>query len=512
MKGNRCFAVVAMALLIVSCWSGYAHAVVSSEDQSEANGFDLATQRLVLTTYIDTWANPNASAYWARWNWDACNVSHDPNSVRPDGKRDIASVYYPLIGPYDSGDDSVIEYHMRLAQASGIDVFVVDWYGTKNFYDFPQQNRKFMNMMRIAERMNFGIAVDYDVTKFYVGEPGQSISKVLIPNRSEALQAIHDDLAYVIQKFGGSPSYLKFDGKPVIFAFSNYDLEPRNWGDIFESLRKQGLDAFYVDMQGNTNYYPYFRGFFPWIWADAIAKGQIDSVSYINKAARRLAEFAQGRSISWGLAVWPGFDDSAVGGWCYDRGVLKIGRMSGTLYNQTWKTALRSAPDWIFIITFNDWSEGTIIEPSLEFGYQYLYATAYFAGQLKKQQPNLDAVLIGFAIYDGTQAIGEAEKQSRTVGLDDARGKLEQAMSAFDSRQYSVALALVSEAKQLAVQAKAPPITETSARNTSSATSTGTIQTPFSANAWLLPTTGVLIAVLVVTILWSRRNRAASRR
>jgi hypothetical protein len=494
-----------MALLVVSCWSGYAQAVVSSKNQSQASGFDLATQRLVLTTYIDTWANPNASGYWARWNWDACNVSHDPNSVLPDGKRDIASVYYPLIGPYDSGDDSVIEYHMRLAQASGIDVFVVDWYGTKNFYDFPQQNRKFMNMMRIAERVNFGIAVDYDATKFYVGEPGQSISKVLIPNKSEALQAIHDDIAYIIEKFGGSPAYLKFDGKPVIFAFSNYDLQPKTWGDIFESLRKQGLDAFYVDMQGNTNYYPYFRGFFPWIWADAIANGKINSVSYINEAARRLAEFAQGRSISLGLGVWPGFDDSAVGGWCYDRGILKIGRMSGALYNQTWKTALRSAPAWIFIITFNDWSEGTIIEPSLEFGYQYLYATAYFAGQLKKQLPNLDGVPVPLAIYNATQAIRQAEKKGRIVGLEDASGRLQQAKEAFDSRHYLDALALANQARQLASQASMPQLFQTT---TSSISTAFSVQTSFLAANWSLQLVGLVgIVTIAVALLYVVRRK-----
>lgn len=512
MKRNRCFAIVAMALLVVSFWSGYVQAVVSSKDQSHASGFDLATQRLVLTTYIDTWANPNASGYWARWNWDACNVSHDPNSVRPDGRRDIASVYYPLIGPYDSGDDSVIEYHMRLAQASGIDVFVVDWYGTKNFYDFPQQNREFMNMMRIAEQMNFGIAVDYDATKFYVGEPGQSISKVLIPNRSEALQAIHDDLAYIIQKFGGSPSYLKFDGKPVIFAFSNYDLEPRSWGDIFESLRKEGLDAFYVDMQGNTNYYPYFRGFFPWIWADAIAKGQIDSVSYINEAAGRLAEFAQGRSISWGLGVWPGFDDSAVGGWCYDRGVLKIGRMSGALYNQTWKAVLRSAPAWVFIITFNDWSEGTIIEPSLEFGYQYLYATAYFAGQLKNTQPHYEAISVPYLLYNATLAIRQAEVDGRLVGLDLANKTLQEAEQAFQSEHYSYASGLAGQATQLALQATLPQVATTS--STASSTLTTPLQPMSSAGAnetYLVVAVGVVTLLAISVIVVKRRRRTKHR-
>jgi len=497
MRAIRFVLVVAIALLILP----FVYDAVWAQSQTKI--FDLATQKLVLTTYIDTWANPSTSRYWARWNWDACGVVHDPNYVYPNGKHDIASVYYPLIGPYDSSDESVIEYHIRLAQASGIDVFVVDWYGTRNFYDFPAQNRKFINILRIAESMNFGIAVDYDATKFYLGEPGQSISKALIPDRSEALQAIHEDLAYVIKQFGGSPSYLKFNGKPVIFAFSNYDLEPPKWGDIFGSLRKQGLDAFYVDMQGNTKYYPYFQGFFPWIWADAIAKGQTDSVSYINDAEQRLDAFARYRSVSWGLGVWPGFDDTGVGGWCYDRGILKIGRAGGALYNQTWKAALRGAPSWIFIITFNDWSEGTIIEPSREFGYQYLYSTAYFASQFKKQAASYDAIPVPLAIYNATEAVKLAERQGRIVGLDDARERLEQAKVTFDSKQYSDALVLANQARQLALQATMPQFSAT----TNLLSTTISVQTPIFSAYWLVPITGIVIVGATVLYVVRRKRR-----
>lgn len=84
MRAIRFVLVVAIALLILP----FVYDAVWAQSQTKI--FDLATQKLVLTTYIDTWANPSTSRYWARWNWDACGVVHDPNYVYPNGKHDIA--------------------------------------------------------------------------------------------------------------------------------------------------------------------------------------------------------------------------------------------------------------------------------------------------------------------------------------------------------------------------------------------------------------------------------------
>ena len=53
----------------------------------------------------------------------------NPNIVDAMGKRQIASHYYPIIGPYDSTDPNVLEYHMLLMKYSGIDGVMIDWYG-----------------------------------------------------------------------------------------------------------------------------------------------------------------------------------------------------------------------------------------------------------------------------------------------------------------------------------------------------------------------------------------------
>ena len=56
----------------------------------------------------------------------------DPEGGK-DGRATLASHYHPIIGPYDSGDPDVLEYHALLMKLAGIDGVVIDWYGTVEF-------------------------------------------------------------------------------------------------------------------------------------------------------------------------------------------------------------------------------------------------------------------------------------------------------------------------------------------------------------------------------------------
>src|SRR5579883_442781 len=49
----------------------------------------------------------DATPTWTHWKWDGNGPHHDPEQRRPNGLRDIASVYYPLIGPYRSWSRAV---------------------------------------------------------------------------------------------------------------------------------------------------------------------------------------------------------------------------------------------------------------------------------------------------------------------------------------------------------------------------------------------------------------------
>ena len=82
----------------------------------------------VYMHYMPWFDSPNYNNNWGA-HWTMANKN--PNVIVDEiiGKREIASHYYPLIGPYDSQDPNVIEYHLLLMKYSGIDGILINWYG-----------------------------------------------------------------------------------------------------------------------------------------------------------------------------------------------------------------------------------------------------------------------------------------------------------------------------------------------------------------------------------------------
>ena len=80
----------------------------------------------------------------------------------PNGRRQIASWFYPMIGPYASSDRDVIDYHLLLMKYAGIDGVIVDWYGTHNVLDYPLVKRNTDSLFnRIPDAgLQFGICYE----------------------------------------------------------------------------------------------------------------------------------------------------------------------------------------------------------------------------------------------------------------------------------------------------------------------------------------------------------------
>ena len=89
--------------------------------------------------------------------------------------------------------------------------------------------------------------------------------------------------------------------------------------------------------------------------------------------------------------VWPGFNDTCNIGWGEGRW---MNRQNGAVYDSTWLLTYNyncSLPlKWVIIETFNDFNEGTEIEPSIEYGYQYLDSTIKRINLFKSSSVSLD--------------------------------------------------------------------------------------------------------------------------
>lgn len=262
-----------------------------------------------------------------------------------------SSTFYPLIGPYDSYDAALIKAHMLLAKSSGIDSFICSWWGINSFED-----NAFKEILSVADEENFTVTVYYESF------------------RMMTRQQIVEELSYVLKNYSNSSSFLKLNGRPVIFVYAvgAYNRDPWFWRGILDEVRHStGVNAIFVADTFDTSYLLAFDGLHTYnpIGISNLTQSYCDTA----KLVRLLGKI-------WAGTVVPGYDDRKV-----NHPGTYIGRENGRYYNNTWSGTMTSNPDMVLICTWNEWHEGTNIEPSREFRFDYLRLTRYWALRLKNE-------------------------------------------------------------------------------------------------------------------------------
>jgi hypothetical protein len=88
---------------------------------------------------------------------------------------------------------------------------------------------------------------------------------------------------------------------------------------------------------------------------------------------------ALGADRLWVATVMPGYNDVKIRpatGFATDR-------EGGAYYERAWQAAIDSTPRWIVVNSFNEWPEGSYIEPSSAFGDRFLALTATWSARFK---------------------------------------------------------------------------------------------------------------------------------
>src|SRR5258706_15830437 len=126
---------------------------------SAATGAMCAGSKVVMVYYMPWFRAKPFSDNWG-WHW---TMDHfNPDTVSVSGERQIASWYYPLIGPYDSSDPAVLEYHVLLMKLAGIDGVIVDWYGRDHYLDYASNNERTLAIFKFARKAGLKCALCYE--------------------------------------------------------------------------------------------------------------------------------------------------------------------------------------------------------------------------------------------------------------------------------------------------------------------------------------------------------------
>ena len=67
----------------------------------------------------------------------------------------------------------------------------------------------------------------------------------------------------------------------------------------------------------------------------------------------------------------PGYDDTRLP----RPDAFAVPRRNGDYYRETWRAAVATEPDMVVVTSFNEWLEGTQLEPSATYGNLYLELT-----------------------------------------------------------------------------------------------------------------------------------------
>lgn len=310
-----------------------------------------------LYVHYMPWFETKESSGTGSWGSHWTMASKNPEVTDANGQRQIASYFYPKIGPYHSGDKNVLEYHLLLMKYAGIDGVLIDWYGTFAVNDYAMIGENTGQLVEMLGKVGIRFAMVYeDRTTQEAVNAGAAAS---------AETAAKTDMNFLQSKYFGNSLYIKNGNNPLLLVFGPVVLQTASaWTNAFAALNPKPyfLTLWNESADAGAN----AGGEYAWVVQDQTT---LDSF-YANKGSLGMA---------MGCA-YPGFKDYyKAGGWGNGLGWTIDYNNTATL-EATLQKAKTAGVGNLQLVTWNDFGEGTMIEPTTEFGNAMLEKVRSFAG------------------------------------------------------------------------------------------------------------------------------------
>ena len=265
----------------------------------------------------------------------------------------VASGYYPARGPYSSSDERVLAAQMREIALAGITTVVVSWWGRGSAED-----QRLPRVVATARRAGLAVAAHLEPY------PGRTVPGT-----------------------GADIAYLRGLGLRDFYVWASPELPAAEWRELNATL--SGVRVF-----ANTNL------------AGLAAAGGFDGLYtydvliFDGTLFPRLCAQARRLQLLCAPSVGPGYDARRATG---DSRVKP--RRNGATYDAMWRGAVRAGADLVTVTSYNEWHEGTQIEPARadRRGYEsyegawgsrgraaetsYLERTRYWTGRFASTRP-----------------------------------------------------------------------------------------------------------------------------
>jgi hypothetical protein len=251
--------------------------------------------------YYPWFSNPVRDGTWAHWYVESAG-----------GSQVLSTRYYPTRGLYSSSNAKIVDAQMRDIADAGIRTVVVSWWGTGS----PEDAR--LPLVRAAAT-HWGLGVAIHVEPYAGRTPASTVADI---------------------------ARLAATGITDFYVYDPDTDPPSAWAEALA-----GLDGVRVLAQttlvgrakaaGFGGVYTYDVG----VWTGS--------------TFARLCAEAHRAGLLCAPSVGPGFDARLATDDTFVRP-----RLDGRTYDRMWKAALGAKADIVSITSYNEWQEGTQIEPA----------------------------------------------------------------------------------------------------------------------------------------------------
>jgi glycoprotein endo-alpha-1,2-mannosidase len=308
----------------------------------------------VHTFYYSWYGSPEYDAKYAHWNHQIIPHWKDTtwNTAGAfTGGDNIAANYYPKLGCYSSNDPKIISEHFKLMQKARIGVCVISWWGMESYGD-----KSIYKYLEAAQK--YGIKIAFHIEPFY-----------------KSIEELREHLAHIIDRYASHPAIFKSQNKPLFYMYDSYKIKRDEWSRLLKyngdlSIRNTSMDATVIGLwvgkkDGKFFTKSGFDGFYTYFAIDGFVYGSTTS------NWQHLSDFASKHDLIFIPSVGPGYIDTRIRPW-NDKNTRS--RENGIYYEKMFRSASKLNPDYISITSFNEWHEGTQIEPAIPkkiSGYTY---------------------------------------------------------------------------------------------------------------------------------------------
>ena len=252
--------------------------------------------------YYPWYGTPLHDGTWLHWNQNG----HQPPA-------NVYSSFFPATGPYSSADPRVVARQMGEISGAGVNEVIVSWWGRGSTED-----ELLPLVLSAARNDHLRVAIHLE------------------PYSGRSPATVEQDLPYLASL-----------GIRDVYVYHPLDFAASDWAAV-NAGKPAGMRLFagteLVGFAANGG----FSGFYTY-----------DFIDYGGAKFARLCDEAHAHGLLCMPSVGPGYNGVRAGELSVSRG-----RRDGATYDALWKAAIRARPDGITITSFNEWGEGTQIEPA----------------------------------------------------------------------------------------------------------------------------------------------------